>query len=80
MAHITSLKLVMMFHLGCIWPEMLTSCVQVLLGVSLWVILTLLTLQLSEIMTLMRFIYFPICYNVLLASQAAKAMVMPNDT
>lgn len=25
MAHITPLKLVMMFHLGCIWPEMLCS-------------------------------------------------------
>lgn len=72
MADVIPLKLVMAFRLGHIWPEMSIGCVQVLLGVSLWVILMLLTLQLSEIMTLIRFIYFAICYNVPLASQAAK--------
>lgn len=72
MADVIPLKPVMAFHLGHIWPEMTIGSIQVLLGVSLWVILMLLTLQLSEIMTLMRFIYSAICYNVPLVSQAAK--------
>lgn len=72
MADVTLLKLVMVLRWGHIWPETSIGHVEVLLGVSLWVILVLLTLQLSELMTLMSFIYFVICCNILLPSQVAK--------